>query len=314
MYTCTCLYGLHLYVHMSVTRVHLYMYVYRCRNMFRFYTSTLLHFTSCNSHVVLPGTCAQHVLNMRRAREVGVCMLPRLQASSGAPQSTATGPPPGVARGPGHRVPWPTFLSPPSTRALLRLRPHLVSLLGHVLLMSHSPSPSLVQPAAARPCCRLITAHHRQRVQQYSPVPRSLQPRPPLRTPLNPWPLRANYASGLAAKASATRNGPRGETSDALATQAQVPQCWPLLWAQATRLPSWSSRGFVDRKRADGGLVRVLTYRTHRRVTLAQFFAILGHSHPVLRHLVVGPQQNMEPPLGLAVVILFLVKLPLAVA
>ena len=76
--------------------------------------------------------------------------------------------------------PRPTFLTPPSNRALPhpRLLPVPLMCLFQPLLLP--PSPGLAQSAAAKPRHRLKAAHRRRRPQLLLPVTRSLQTRPPL--------------------------------------------------------------------------------------------------------------------------------------
>ena len=62
------------------------------------------------------------------------------------------------------------------------------------------------------------------------------------------------------------------------------------------------ARGFIDHRRTCCA-AGVSAHPPHAQA---------GHSHPILRHLVVGNHKRVEPPLGFAPVFLFLVKTLLA--
>ena len=136
---------------------------------------------------------------------------------------------------------------------------------------------------------------------------RSPRPRLLLRPPLSPQPPRASDASALAARVGATRGGPSGVTSDVVAAQAQVCQfrCVGLfhgLWPHDRRV---GHRARLRRPQVHECGAGVPAHPPH---------APVGHPHPVLRHLVLGPQQRVVPPLGLAGVSIFLVMPQLAAA
>ena len=185
---------------------------------------------------------------------------------------------------------------------------------------SSSPSPALGVPAGQRqasvsfsPLSLALVAVSRPRTTRESsrrapPVQRSPRPRLLLRPLLSPQPPRASYARVLAAKVGATRNGPCGETSVVVATQAQACQFRSLIGP---------SHGPGPYARRVGHRARIHRPQAHQRGARLRAHlprAPAGHPHPVLRDLVVGPYKRVEPSLGLAPVILFLEKTPPAIA
>ena len=93
---------------------------------------------------------------------------------------------------------------------------------------------------------------------------------------------------------------------------------YPELWAKthARRGLTWGHLYFSDGSAADGGECLDVR-RTPRGAGVRAHLphAQAGHSHTILRHVVVGLGNREEPPLGLALVFLFIVKtLPALIA
>ena len=167
------------------------------------------------------------------------------------------------------------FLPPALFLALARS----VSLLGNVLMVNHSPSPRLTRPAVAGPCRRLTTARHLRRLRPCSPVPLGLRSRPILR------PHGARSHSAPVTRAGSSKKLAPLETVHVARQLTQLPRRLKsarpglvLASSSTTGPPAWGRCAWS---------------------LLTQFF---------------GPQQLVDPPLGLAPDILFLVMMQPAIA